>query len=69
MQTEPPDGPLFVCAVIRPEEAVGECRWVATAQNNLFYHFLFLGEEEGQFELSCWVLGLFKPAFHRGGKQ
>lgn len=72
MQTEPPEGPLFVCAVIRPGEAVGECRLVAahtyttTAHNNLLYHFLslfFFGEEEGQFELSCWVLGLFKPAF------
>lgn len=67
-QTDPPDGPPFVCAVIRPGEAVGECRSVAahtytTAQNNPLYHFLFLGEEEGQFELSRWVLGLFKPAF------
>lgn len=28
MQTDPPDGPRIVCAVIRPEEAVGECRLV-----------------------------------------
>lgn len=75
LQTEPPEGPLFVCAVIRPEEAVGERRLAAahtytTAHNNLLYHFSFFffffffwGEEEGQFELSCRVLGLFKPAF------
>lgn len=46
LQTEPPEGPLFVWAVIRPGEAVGEYRLVAahtyttTAHNNLLYHFL-----------------------------
>lgn len=59
----PPDGPLFVRAVIRPGEAVGECRLVAAHKITYFTILFFLDEEEGQFELSCWVLGLFKPAF------
>lgn len=60
----------MVRCLFRPREAVGGCRLGCCARLDncakityFTIFFLVVGEEEGQFESSRWVLGLFKPAF------